>query len=299
MKTAWLIEKDLHEIEFYQRMHVALDKCNIPWLDQSYTPADNNLAKDYLTLLLSIPSEDRERTLFVPYGSVDYIKGCHACELMTYKTRHPPFWTFFDLHKLSFEQYTVNGAKYMLNQSFVIITYAELKRRRDWFFDKIGKDIGKGKAIFVRPVSNDKVFTGRLFYEDSFEREIVYMGYSKPPVMDPALLVVVAPPVPLNKEYRFAVVDKKIVASTCYQQWENGLPDNEEIQGCDSVRVTEYAQRIASDPDFSPDDAYILDVADTPDGPGMIEIGSINSAGWYAMDCEAVIMAIAKLAEKY
>ena len=296
MKTVWLIEKDLHEPEFYQRMEDALMQNDIHYRMVSY---DNNQSKHeqckhYLHVLTDIMPEAR---WVIPYGSVDFVKCCH--DVTGHIGRAFNFKTFFDLHKLSFEQYTVHGAKYMLNQNFVIISYAELKRRRDFFFNIFGKDIGKGKAIFVRPVSNDKVFTGRLFYDDSFEREIVYMGYSKPPQMDPAMLVVVASPVELIKEYRFAIVDTQVVAATCYQQWMNGLPDNEEIPGCDNMSVRWLAEKIAMDKQFNPDDAYILDIASTPDGPGMIEIGSINSAGWYAMDCDAIITALAKLAEKH
>lgn len=276
MNTFWLIEKTLHEDEFYERMFSALKERNVAYAGIDYMPSDGKRG------ITSIIKQNAGK-LFVPYGCIQYVKW--FCD--TVGSGDIPFVeaaAFFDLKKLAFDYYSSYWGKYLLNQRNVMTTYAELKRKPDFFYEILGED----DTIFVRPVSNDKVFTGRKFYREEFAIEVRRMGYSFEPDFDPHMKVVVAAPRNVIKEWRFAVVNKKVVASTLYNV--NGL--HEEKEGCENEEAVKLAEMIAADP-WQPDDVYALDICETKGKEvAMLEIGSLNSAGWYQMNCGAIVDAI-------
>jgi hypothetical protein len=46
---------------------------------------------------------------------------------------------------------------------------------------------------------------------------------------------------------------------------------------------------------WRPAQAFVMDIADTPDGPKVIEINNINSSGFYACDPQSIIVALESL----
>ena len=121
------------------------------------------------------------------------------------------------------------------------------------------------------------------------------MGFNFEQSFDPHMKVVVAAPKNVVKEWRFAVVNKKIVTATLYNV--NGLHNEQE--GCTNAHASNMADEIANH-SWQPDDVYALDICETKSGEvAMLEIGSLNSAGWYQMDCGAIIDAMEGWREKY
>lgn len=47
--------------------------------------------------------------------------------------------------------------------------------------------------------------------------------------------------------------------------------------------------------DWQPHRAFVIDVCDTPDGPRIVEINTINSAGFYAGDLQRPVAALEAL----
>lgn len=275
MKTLWLIEDKLHEDEFYKNIQNSLISKNIDFKMVDFIGSYNyqNKIKEMVF--------NRPMDFVIPYGCIDYVKW-----FVRDVVSHPDLTlmtsgAFFDLKKLSFEYYSSYWGKYMLNQDNVITTYSELIRRKDFFY----KILGEQNAIFVRPVSNDKVFTGRLIYREMFDKDIRNMGCSVEQNFSKNMMVVVAAPINVEKEWRFAIINKKVVASTLYNV--KGLHNEQE--GCDNADVIALANEIASD-EWQPDDIYALDICITKGGGvKMLEIGSLNSAGWYKMDVGNII----------
>ena len=283
MKTFWLIENMLHEEEFYTRMTAALQKRGIEYALVDFIPSEGK------TQLERIMAKNTGK-MFIPYGCIQFIDWYSKLKLIGVSPTVESA-VFFDLKKLAFDYYSSYWGHYLLNQRNVITTYAELERRKDFFYEILGE----ADTIFVRPNSNDKVFTGRKFYKEEFDVEIRRMGYSIEPNFDPHMKVVVAAPKNVVKEWRFAVVNKKVVTATLYNV--NGL--HEEESGCTNIHASNMADEIANH-SWQPDDVYALDICETKSGEvAMLEIGSLNSAGWYQMDCGAIIDAMEGWREKY
>jgi hypothetical protein len=46
---------------------------------------------------------------------------------------------------------------------------------------------------------------------------------------------------------------------------------------------------------WQPQRAFVLDVAETADGPKIVEINTLNSAGFYAADIQRIVLALEEL----
>ncbi|MEZ0298079.1 MAG: ATP-grasp domain-containing protein [Candidatus Methylacidiphilales bacterium] len=100
--------------------------------------------------------------------------------------------------------------------------------------------------------------------------------------------VMMAPLKHINAEYRCLAVLGEIVTASRYKlngriQYTAGGPP--EILNFAAMRVKEWQPR----------QAFILDIADTEEGPKIIETNSVSSAGYYAMDMHRYVEAINRL----
>ena len=292
--TIWLLEKDLHEEDFYLRFDAAAKKNNIEYVLLD-VPGNMALTRKQESDLTE-EFHNRMDNLLVPYGSVQFIQwvskiGPTIARLLGPDLDTPSMALFFDLRKMAWSHYTSYWGKYLLSRDHVVTTYAELIRRKEWFYAILGQDLGKGRCLFVRPAANDKTFTGRVVYQDQFDIDIKRMGYSFDQSYPPHLEVVVAGPKDVSIEWRFAVVDREVVASSQYNV--DGLL--EEQEGC-PAEALDLAKELANHA-WQPQDAYCLDICSSNGQMYLLEIGSINSAGWYCMDIERILLALERWKE--
>ena len=87
------------------------------------------------------------------------------------------------------------------------------------------------------------------------------------------------------------VVGGNVVTGSLYKQ--GNVVRSEELVDRD---VLYYTARMAHR--WEPAEAFVIDIAKTSDGFKVIEINNINSAGFYAADCQKIVAAIEDL-EKY
>ena len=147
-----------------------------------------------------------------------------------------------------------------------------------------------GERVFVRPNSGFKTFTGQTIGYDSWEEDVRSIEQTSS-VMDETL-VVTASAKEILGEFRFVVVDGRVVAGSEYR-WDGKLDVRRDWPAeCEGL-----AQRVAEHP-WQLDSAYVVDVADTPDGPHIVELNSFCHAGLYASDVEAIVRAVNAVAEK-
>ena len=97
--------------------------------------------------------------------------------------------------------------------------------------------------------------------------------------------MVCGPPVTIHKECRFFVVDGAVVAGSTYKQ--GGVM----VAGAETDPISAgYARACVQR--WQPARAFVLDTALTPDGPSIVEVNCINSAGFYGADVERIVLAI-------
>lgn len=202
----------------------------------------------------------------IPYGSVRMMERWSKDGMLS----------CFDLPPLSWEKYASHWGQYLLNDDYYILPYGEVIRRG---FDEL-KPFPDSDAIFIRPVSNNKIFSGRLFYRDTFSEEIKKMGYSFEVDLPAEMLVCIASQKKIEKEWRFFIFDGKVGCSTQYGP--PLLPDY--LKGCSNPKALDLAIKVAADP-FQPLPSYSLDIAELDDGRvKVVEIGAVNCSGFYGAD---------------
>jgi hypothetical protein len=88
-------------------------------------------------------------------------------------------------------------------------------------------------------------------------------------------------------ETRTWIIDQRVVTCSGYKVGTiKRYTSPEQVD----QRIVDYANECAQV--WSPNRAYVLDVADTADGLKIVEINNLNSAGWYKADMQKLVMAL-------
>ena len=162
------------------------------------------------------------------------------------------------------------------------------------------------EEIFIRPVLDDKSFSGRLDTPASLAKwkaelaavvASIEAGESMPTVTLDTVVAWASPKTILN-EWRFFIVGGVVVTGSRYQsggrssQERMTLPDRTSSEWASSIEpdVWGFAQDAAEW--WRPHPNFVLDVAETPDGLRIIECGCLNAAGWYDSDVSLIVDAV-------
>jgi len=293
MEIIWLIEKNTFDEEAAERLRVVLDQKDISWCSPEYVPFDpvvNESTKKYLF--------GAKRYLVVPYGAIGFIKSI----IGFYRNVHDrdlsynPCMMWCDFKVLNWAHYSAYWSEFLVSDQFAIIPYGVLKRNLDYYFGLFGKeDNHNSMTMFVRPATNDKVFTGQLLYREKAAHTLEYMGYNVQADIPDNTLTVIAPPKQILGEWRSLIIDGKIISISRYA-CKGGVSNQMNDDNNPDVRA--LLEKIAAHK-WQPDEAYIADVARVGNEYKLLEIGSPNCAGWYQMDVEKIVDAIQKKAFDY
>ena len=142
--------------------------------------------------------------------------------------------------------------------------------------------------MFIRPVDDTKVFSGRVFEPAEFrdwQGKVQSLGDDNNGPLSSSTLVQVVPPRPIYQEVRYWIVDGTIVTRSIYKTGESVRYDSRVDERFDAFarEVVDIWQPLA---------AFVLDICDTPDGLRIVEINTINSAGFYAADIQSIVLAL-------
>lgn len=145
--------------------------------------------------------------------------------------------------------------------------------------------------LFVRPVDDSKAFAGVVMSKYDFFDWIQSISVIEEEEFQPLhknTKIAIANYKRINSEYRLFVVGGKVVTGSLYKQ--GNVVRSEELVDAD---VLWFADGMIQS--WEPADAFVLDIAKTDDGFKVIEINNINSAGFYAADCQKIVAALEHL----
>ena len=168
-----------------------------------------------------------------------------------------------------------NYGEHMLNHGAVIGKLSEVKPTEQRFF--------------VRPDADNKSFNGQVMNRDEFldwQRSMSVMEDSATISKDD--IIILAPIKAIFAEYRFYVVNGKVVTGSVYKIGHKVV-----YAPCHEQSVIDFAQQMVDL--YAPSIAFVLDIADTPDGMKVLETNSISSSGFYAIDMGKFVAAINEL----
>jgi hypothetical protein len=184
----------------------------------------------------------------------------------------------FDIGHLSHEDFVREWGAAMLNASAFIAKFPDVPKHP------------LEKQFFYRPAVDSKAWSGMvtsradfLIWHDKVMSLIDEGGSTITRDTD----VVVAPIKQIAQEHRCWVVDRRVVTTSMYKLGETVLYRNE----LDS-KMLQFAQTMADHP-WQPARAYVLDVSLDYEGQcRVIEVNTLNSAGFYAADMQKLVEAI-------
>ena len=190
----------------------------------------------------------------------------------------------FDLDTLAEQIYTNNWLEHTLNANSGFCTFADI--------GKVASQLGLSE-FFIRPVSDSKVFAGTVStieeYND-WRRLVVELEEDDGTSLRANTMCLISEPVKIYAEYRLFVIGNEIVTASQYKI--NGYVRYDALVDEDILQFGR--DRIADEPNFA--DAYCLDLCRTPDGIKIVEVNTINSAGFYHADVNKIV---AKFEEIY
>lgn len=233
-----------------------------------------------------IPFDDHHDLSALPTNRPVVFHGAIGCA-RSVQNRGLPFRPFawFNFNHLSCHSYYGRWGRWLVNQRYGLYPLGDLPRLEDHIYDVYGAD----GHVFIRPNSNDKIFTGEVVSREKFKG---WMNWAFTEGEIPDAIVVVSEPQTIRAEWRLIVKDGRVVTGSRYKlngqlNVVAGFPD-------EAAAVTEEACR-----KWTPHPVFVMDVGVLADGVyKIVECGSINCAGYYDCDLGAIVRAMSEVAER-
>lgn len=153
------------------------------------------------------------------------------------------------------------------------------------------RDIRLDGPTFLRPIDDSKYFAGRVFHADEFEdwrRRVCDLNEELGTSLSPTTQIQLCAPKTIHAEYRFWIVGGEIATKSLYKLGRRVVYSSDVDDRLDGFVLQAVA-------DWQPHRAFVIDVCDTPDGPRIVEINTINAAGFYAGDVQRLVAALETL----
>jgi hypothetical protein len=263
MKTPllWLLQTNLYSEEGWDALVSALDRLERPYSIHKVIPfSDGQLDPD--------PR--------LPDGARAIVMGSYTMAKYAAVRGWKPGAYLDNLDII--EQYWHWG-EHMLNQDMLTCDLRDL-----------GPQFVTGPT-FIRPVHDTKAFTGQVFDHDLWSE--FWSGVMATPDavnIGPDTRIVSASKKEIWSETRTWVINRKVITASGYKVGTiKRYSSPEQVD----KEITDYAQARAYD--WSPNRAYVMDIAQTPNGLKIVEINNLNSAGFYKGDVQKLIMAIEEM----
>lgn len=269
-KVKWVIDKDMFE-DYEDRLVESIRKSGAEvhfYDDQKVENISSYLHKNFNNL----------NDLIIFHGSLQHGRG-------VLKTS---FYPGIYLTLENYECYKYYGffGEYLLNSNYMMMGLNDVLRNKNRIFGRFGTD-----SIFIRPSNGYKSFPGQLLPYANFDQEFDIMTKSYGG-LDMDVLVVVSPAVDIDEEYRFIVVDEKVVSGSLYMDKNNRKTFTAYYDRlCEDRGAMKFAEEMAKI--YQPDRAYTIDVCKLPSGEyKLIELNSFCCGSMYGNDYDAVVKAV-------
>jgi len=255
MTLHWIIQDSPYREEGHYKLKSFLERMDIPHTEIKVVPFSHEL----------IPEPDCGPHAIV-MGSTTLARVAES------RDWSPGVFTNDDF---DYRSYMEHYGDYMMNNEAIICEFGNVKSPWDRFF--------------FRPCSDSKSFAGTIMMAgdvDAWADSVKSIEQENYTTIDSKTPVVVAPLKEIYKEYRFFVVDGRVITGSMYKIGDKVVYKTELDES------DKFAQVIANI--WSPDEAFVLDIALTPDGFKVLEVNCFNSAGYYAIDIQKLVDAVMK-----
>lgn len=274
----WVIDKGMFE-DYEDRLVTAIRKSGmeVVFYDDAkhQTTIGNFLGRRFID-----PYDD----VIIFHGSLQHGRG-------VLKT---PFYPGIYLTLENYECYNYYGyfGDNLLNDKYTMMGLNDVLRNKNRIFGRFGTE-----PIFIRPSNGYKSFPGQTLPYKNFEQEfnILTKSYGG---LDLNTLVVISPAQEIEEEYRFIVIDGKVISGSMYMDKQSRSEWKAYYDRlCEDQGAMDFAIEMSQI--YQPDKTYTLDVCRLPNGEyKLIELNSFCCASMYGNDYDKVVEAVNDLCIK-
>jgi len=251
----WILQDNMFQEEGFHRLVDVLERFGLPYSIHKVLPFGGGIVPD------PVPTEER----VIVMGS--YTMARIARERG---------WTpgSFDNANLDYTIQRGHWGARMLNGDSIVTR-----------FDEVPEQI---KPFFIRPVLDSKSFNGQVKDWPSFVEwrdRVLTHGADNGGTLCGETMVMTSRVKAIHREYRLWILDGKVITSSLYKMGGRalfGIGSHMVHAPQMDDNVISYAEETAQL--WSPCRAYVMDIADTPEGLRVIEVGCMNAAGFYGAD---------------
>lgn len=250
----WVLQNNIFNESKYDELIQVLERFNIPHSCHKVIPFIGEIEPPY--------SGDTSNVICIGSYSMRHLAAKNA-------------WSpgVFDLFSKNFKLQLHEWGENMLNYDSKVVEFQHVEFVDDYHF--------------IRPIDDSKAFAGKVFdrYEFNEWRERVRNLETNGATLELETLVQVCSLKVIYKEIRYWIVKGQIVTSSVYKVGQRvHYYENIDEQADQFVKLMVSL--------WEPDDAFVIDVCETPDGYKVVEVNTINSSGLYAADVQKLVMAL-------
>jgi hypothetical protein len=269
-KITWIIEQYVYD-EYDQKLIEAIKKSGAYVYIYDYNPTESDLEKD----------------LVKRFGKDDIIVFHGGLQLGRKISRLPLYpCTFLTIENYECFRYYGYYGNHLLNSDYLMMGLNDVERNKEFIFNCFNTS-----NVFIRPSNGYKSFTGQCLSFKTFESDLNTLKQSYGG-LDLNQLVVLSSEKEIEEEYRFVVVNNKIVSGTLYLDKDNRDSHRAYYDiMCDDFNALKYAESLI--PLYQPDIAFTMDIVGLTSGKyKLIEINSFNCASMYGGNYDSIVKAI-------
>ena len=267
----WVVQHNLYNEYGYESLLSTLVKYNIPHAIVKPVPFFDRL------LPADFDSHEYKGSIDALTGAVIDESGLIMCcgSLTLARIAHQRGWKpgHFNNENFTFEKWRQAWGENLLNFDAIVTT--------------VGKVTPIWNEFFIRPVEDTKSFSGMVVTWDEWSKWIngvLELNDCWNVKNDTGVMFC-----PLKKIYtetRFFVVDGKLIT---WSEYKLGVEVHYSRKMV-SQNVIDYAQKMVDI--WQPSRAFVIDIAETPEGMKVVEINCFNSAGFYDCDVAKIVEAV-------
>lgn len=244
----WILQNNIWKEEKYSQVAELLERYEIPYQIVNLIPFSESL---------ELPCDAKD--IEMAFGSIRFIELAQKQGVKIH---------FND--NFNYEVWSKVFENYCLNWDSKITTIGELNLPLDY-------------DVFIRPVLDDKSFSGTVLRAGD-NLDSIQFATSK---VKEDIKIQVAPIKNIYQEFRFFVVNGKVITGSLYRVGRQVRYSNVDHLSGDAEY---FAQMMVIK--WCPSEMFVIDIADTSDGLKIIEFGSIHNCGFYDIDLSKLIQEI-------
>lgn len=253
----WILQENLFKETEWETLVKTLQRFNLPYTVHKVIPFVGELVPD---VIVSSPK-------VICFGS--------------YSLRHAAKkhgWTpgVYDVGDKPFQLQRDHWGEDMLNYDSVIVQFQHARIT---------------EPSFMRPVNDTKVFPGRVVEPDElteWQHKVIELKEDTGTSLQADTAVQICSIKEIYAEYRFWIVRGQIITASLYKRGRKVFYSSDVDE-----RFYQFVQRCIQR--WQPDRAFVIDVCETPDGIKIVEINTINSAGFYAANVLELVYALEEM----